>query len=72
MKDYNLVMFTHATDFFKKHASLKKLFLEFSYKPLKQIVDRRFGNAWQLAFNTVHETSKTNVCNSKIVNLGAT
>ncbi len=25
MEDYNLVMFTHAMDFFKKHASLKKL-----------------------------------------------
>jgi hypothetical protein len=26
MKYYNLVMFTHAMDFFKEHASLKKLF----------------------------------------------
>jgi hypothetical protein len=25
MKDYNLVMFTHAMGFFKEHVSLKKL-----------------------------------------------
>jgi hypothetical protein len=25
MEDYNLAMFTHVMDFFKKHASLKKL-----------------------------------------------
>jgi hypothetical protein len=28
MKYYNLVMFTHAMDFFKERASLKKSFLE--------------------------------------------
>jgi hypothetical protein len=28
MKYYNLVMFTHAMDFFKQHASLKKSFRE--------------------------------------------
>jgi hypothetical protein len=72
MKDYNSAMFRNATDFFKEYASLKKSFPEYFYKPPKQIVDRRFGNAWQLALNRVHEISKTNVCNSKIVNLGAT
>jgi hypothetical protein len=25
MEDYNLVMFTHSMDFFKEHASVKKL-----------------------------------------------
>jgi len=45
MKDYNLVIFTHAMDFFKECVSLKKLFPEpFFYKPLEQFVDRRFGN----------------------------
>jgi hypothetical protein len=28
MEDYNLAMFTHAMDFFKKHVSLKKPILE--------------------------------------------
>jgi hypothetical protein len=28
MEDYNLAMFTHAMDFFKEHASLKKLILK--------------------------------------------
>ncbi len=45
MKDYNLVIFTHAMDFFKECVSLKKLFPKpFFYKPLEQFVDRGFGN----------------------------
>jgi hypothetical protein len=31
MEDYNLVMFTHAMDFFKKRVSLKKLIITCSY-----------------------------------------
>jgi len=73
MKDYNLVMFTHAMDFFKEHVKFEKIVSKtFFYKPLEQFVDRRCGNAWQLALNKVHETSKTIICNSKIVSLGVT
>ncbi len=43
----------------------------FFYKPLKRFVNRKFGNAWQLAFNRVHETPKKFVCNPKIMSLGA-
>jgi hypothetical protein len=34
MEDYNLVMFTRAMDFFKKHASLKKLILKHFFTSL--------------------------------------
>jgi hypothetical protein len=73
MKDYNLVMFTHAMDFFKERVKFEKIVSKtFFYKPLEQFVDRRCGNAWQLTLNKVHETSKTIICNSKIMSLGAT
>jgi len=73
MEDYNLVMFTHAMDFFKEHTSLKKPVLEHFFTSfLKRFVNKRFGNAWQLAFNRVHEAPKMIVCNSRIANLGAT
>jgi hypothetical protein len=34
MEDYNLVMFTHAMDFFKERVSLKKSILEYFFKSL--------------------------------------
>jgi hypothetical protein len=34
MEDYNLAMFTHAMDFFKEHASLKKPILEHFFTSL--------------------------------------
>ncbi len=34
MEDYNLAMFTHAMDFFKKHMSLKKLILKHFFTSL--------------------------------------
>jgi hypothetical protein len=34
MENYNLVMFTHAMDFFKEHASLKKQILELFFTSL--------------------------------------
>jgi len=45
-ENYNLAMFTHAIDFFKKCVSLKKPIPEhLFYKLLEQFVDRGFGNA---------------------------
>jgi hypothetical protein len=43
----------------------------FFNKPLEQFVDRRFGNAWQLVLNKVHEALKTIVCNSMMTSVGA-
>jgi len=34
MENYNLAMFTHAMDFFKEHANLKKLILEHFFTSL--------------------------------------
>jgi hypothetical protein len=75
MEDYNLAMFTHAMDFFKEHSNMKKSIPIFFHKLVKQFVERKFGNAWQLAINIVYETQKTIVCNSEHVSqvsLGAT
>jgi hypothetical protein len=67
-------MFTHAMDFFQKTCKFEKAISRRKkiYEPHEQFVDRRFGNAWQLALNRVHETSNTIICNFKIVSLGAT
>ncbi len=73
MEDYNVVMFTHAMDFLKEHASLKKPIPKlFFYKPLEWLVNKGFGNTWQLTFNIVHEALKAIVYNSRTVIPGAT
>ncbi len=64
-------MFTHAMDFFNEHVSLKKLGPKHLFKT-KQFIDKGFDNIWQFAFNKIHKAPKTNVCNSKMANMGVT
>jgi hypothetical protein len=68
MEDYNWAIFTHAMDFFKVHANLKKPRLNsktFFHKLIKGFVDRIFSKPWQLAINVIHETMEMIICNSK-------
>jgi hypothetical protein len=44
----------------------------FFHKLIQLFVNKGFGNYWQLAINRIHKTSKTIICKSKQVNLGAT
>jgi hypothetical protein len=60
MEDYNLAMFTHAMDFFKECASLKKSIPKHFFTNLLNI---RLGNPLQLVISTIHETQEMTICN---------
>jgi hypothetical protein len=65
-------MFTHAMDFFKKRANLKKpISKAFFHKLTKQFVDKGLGNLWEFVINKIHETLMMTLCNSKQASLGA-
>ncbi len=60
-------------DFFKECAQVgRSYFHNIFHKLTKRFVDKRFGNAWQLAMNKIHETLKMFICNSRKASLGAT
>jgi hypothetical protein len=65
MEDYNLVMFTHAMDFFKEHTSLKKLIPQHFHKLIGWFVNRKLGNTWEFVIHRIHESSMITLCNSK-------
>ncbi len=44
----------------------------FFHEIIQWIVNRGFGNLWQPTINRIYEISKTILCNSRHVNLGAT
>jgi hypothetical protein len=72
MEDCILVMFTHVMDFFREHASLKKLVPEHFFQHFtQQFVNIRLGNTWEFSIHIIHKTTITTLCNSRQVSLGA-
>jgi hypothetical protein len=63
MEDYHWPIFTHAMDFFKECASLKKQNLEHFFTSL--FVNKGFNNPWEHVINRIFETPKMILCNSK-------
>jgi hypothetical protein len=71
MEDYNLVMFTHAMDFFKEHVSLKRSILEHFFTNLLN----NFSTKDLLTLGIIHkshESLTTTLCNFKYANFGST
>jgi hypothetical protein len=59
IENYNLEMFTHAMNFFKEWASLKKPILEFFFTSLlSDLLTKDLITFGQLVINKIHETQK--------------